>query len=127
MAIKPLSIDSESNFSDLFINNDGNLVYNSFRTISIYDPATYAKVVPSLSTNSPGAALSPDGKILYLTSYWPDPDSVYGIDATLKSGLTPLVRIPIPLHPIPYGHLGKLAIDPSGKFAYATHLGWLEV
>jgi uncharacterized protein (TIGR03437 family) len=37
------------------------------------------------------------------------------------------VRIPIPLHPIPYGNLGKLAIDPSGKFAYATHLGWLEV
>jgi uncharacterized protein (TIGR03437 family) len=124
------------------VNNDGNLLYNSGAvgnvngtmnsgSITLFDTSTFRKLAPTLTVNSPGVALSPDGKILYLNNYYPDtypdPNAVYGIDATLKSGLTPLVRIPIPLHPFGYGGLGKLAIDPSGKFAYATHSGYLEV
>jgi uncharacterized protein (TIGR03437 family) len=96
-------------------------------SITLFNTSTFAKLGPSLTVNSPGIALSPDGKILYLNSYYPDTVSVYGIDVTLKSGLTSLVRIPIPLHPYGDGQLGKLAIDPSGKFAYATHSGYLEV
>jgi uncharacterized protein (TIGR03437 family) len=119
-------------FNDLLLSLDGKIFYyNSGSSITTIDTARNAILVPPSHLNSsppgssifvPGIALSPDGKLIYLTSAYYDTDALYAISSTPMAGTfdnnPKVLSIPVPPNPYSSGNLSKVTITADDKFAY---------